>query len=489
MKNSVWRELVDVPGPAEFFELLNDRIRTTDDRELLTAYLQVLAGEPSTEDDSNNPYVQNSDDRHWIHQQITQIQTNQRGQEKGKSKRKPSGAKIPKRGLTMRKPMSTGSGEPNDQQIDPKSIADSNKVEADSNSGLLGSVINIQGSVTINNYPKDSTKPSTQEKSDSHIPSEDLLPSQFESGYRSTYYRDREMITREINQEFDLCPALAHAFDINPVPKNVKDYVIEQFVTGEKPADWLLDRVMEKYDQGSLATDELHRGLKRLLILSLIVQMPPDVHELLSMEILRVKSNDAATHIRQEIDEKDVGTRDREFIALSIASAISATSSDLKSNKDFLIDIVQELIDDDWSQKLNNRHLPSRIRPFDFASEGMKFVFEPSAMRSRDLDENLKILCRDLLDAVGQTIYASQSEIDVLNKFLDRFSKPHDFKLQLFALILPVEYFQNLIASIREKLPKLLVVPVSNRRDEEFQHLRMILDQTTRILHSARKRK
>jgi hypothetical protein len=395
---------------------------------------------------------------------------------------------------TMKNSTPSVSDESNNQQFDLETRTRSDRVENHRNSGLEGENITVNGSVTINNYPE----PPPKSRSPANVNSRSFSGASSsaqealnepQSMHRSTYYRDREMIAREINQEFDRCPALAHSLESSPTANDVKEQVIEQFANGERPADWLLDRVIERYNYGKLASDDLHRGLKRLLILSLIVQMPPDVHELLSMEILRVKSDDSTTTSQNEVVGKDVGTRDRQFITLSIATAVSATSSDLKSNDDFLIDIVQELMDDDWSQKLATRHSPCRIKPFDFSTEEKRCILEPPAIKSRNLDENLRVLSKDLLDAFGQTCYPSQPEIDVLNTFLNTFSKPHDLKLQLFALILPVEYFQNLISSIRVKIPKLLVIPVSNRRDEEFQHLRMILDQTTRILDSARQRK
>ena len=311
----------------------------------------------------------------------------------------------------------------------------------------------------------------------------------FESVYRSIHYRDREMVARQINQEFNLCPALAQALITDSNPNEVKDQVVEQFVDGEKPADWLFERIQQKYTRGTIDSDDVHRGLKRLLFFSLIVQMPPDMHELLSIEILRVKSNDTGTSNRHGVQEKDVGTRDKEFITLSIATAISVTTRDLSSNNEFLIDIVQELMEDDWNQKLKERYTPSRIKPIDFATEEKRVIYDTPAIRSRNLDENLKFLCKDLLDVFSQKCYPSQSEIDVLNELLHRRSQPDDSNLHLYALILPVEYSQGLIGYIRDKLPKLLVIPVSNRREKEFQYLRVILDQTIQILDSARLRK
>ena len=96
MRQTVWRGLVNISGQSEFFILLNDKIQTTQDLELLTTYLHVLGGDPDSRKADNDSYVQNTQDRDWIHQQIAILQNNQDTRETDKAVRKPSKSKTRK---------------------------------------------------------------------------------------------------------------------------------------------------------------------------------------------------------------------------------------------------------------------------------------------------------------------------------------------------------------------------------------------------------
>jgi hypothetical protein len=96
MKQTVWRGLANISGQSEFFILLNDKIQTTQDLELLARYLHVLAGDPDSRKEDNDSYVQNTQDRDWIHQQIAILRNNQDTQETDKAVRKPSKSKTRK---------------------------------------------------------------------------------------------------------------------------------------------------------------------------------------------------------------------------------------------------------------------------------------------------------------------------------------------------------------------------------------------------------
>jgi len=99
MKSSVWRELVAVSGQFEFFVMLNEKIETTRDDRLLEKFLLVLAGDPDNDDRGSVPYVNNEEDKEWIHEQISLVQKQLVGRGSGNPKQNLPKSETPKAGF------------------------------------------------------------------------------------------------------------------------------------------------------------------------------------------------------------------------------------------------------------------------------------------------------------------------------------------------------------------------------------------------------